>query len=122
MASVQIAELKNRLSAYLNLVRAGEEIVIRDRSTPNAKIVPLGHEEIDLEERELVAAGLLSVPTKPFDVESFWKIGRSIRTPKINRTVLQKALEAAREDLDVGILGLKRGAAPVRSGANKRPR
>jgi prevent-host-death family protein len=31
MHVVQIAELKNKLSAYLNRVRAGEELVIRDR-------------------------------------------------------------------------------------------
>jgi antitoxin (DNA-binding transcriptional repressor) of toxin-antitoxin stability system len=122
MRSVQIAELKNRLSAHLNLVRAGEEIVIRDRSVAIAKIVPLGLEESDLEERELVAAGLLSVPKKPFDLENFWKIGRGIRTPKLNRTVLQKAIDAAREDLDVSVLGLKRRSATVRSRASNQPR
>ena len=33
MKSVNIAQLKNRLSSYLNEVRAGEEIVIRDRES-----------------------------------------------------------------------------------------
>ena len=41
MASVQIAELKNHLSAYLRKVRTGEEVVICDRKTPIAQIVPL---------------------------------------------------------------------------------
>jgi hypothetical protein len=31
MKSVNIAELKNRLSVYLNDVKAGEEILVRDR-------------------------------------------------------------------------------------------
>jgi prevent-host-death family protein len=121
MPSVQIAELKNRLSAYLNLVRAGEEIVIRDRTVPIAKIVPLGQDEIDLEERELVAAGLLSVPKKPFDAESFLRIGRGIRAPGISRKVLQETMAWVRKDLDVGILGRKRRPARVRSRASKRP-
>ena len=41
MKSVNIAELKNRLSVYLNDVKAGEEILVRDRNQPIARIVPL---------------------------------------------------------------------------------
>jgi prevent-host-death family protein len=41
MKSVNIAELKNRLSLYLNDVKAGEEILVRDRNQPVARIVPL---------------------------------------------------------------------------------
>jgi antitoxin (DNA-binding transcriptional repressor) of toxin-antitoxin stability system len=37
MKSVNIAELKNRLSLYLKEVRAGEEIVIRDRDLAIAR-------------------------------------------------------------------------------------
>jgi prevent-host-death family protein len=37
---VKIAELKSRLSAYLRSVRAGNEIVVKDRETPVARIVP----------------------------------------------------------------------------------
>ena len=41
MRSVNIAELKNSLSAYLRLVRDGEEVVIRDRNRAIARIVPI---------------------------------------------------------------------------------
>ena len=34
MKSVNIAELKSRLSKYLADVRAGEEILVRDRNQP----------------------------------------------------------------------------------------
>ena len=37
---VKIGELKNRLSAYLRAVRKGQEIVIKDRETPIARLVP----------------------------------------------------------------------------------
>ncbi len=40
MRSVNIAELKNRLSAYITFAKAGEEVIIRDRNRPVAKLVP----------------------------------------------------------------------------------
>jgi prevent-host-death family protein len=40
MRSVNVAELKNRLSKYLTFARSGEEVVIRDRNLPVAKLVP----------------------------------------------------------------------------------
>ena len=53
MKSVNIAELKNRLSVYLNDVKAGEEILVRDRNQPVARIVPLAR-SMD-EDEELLA-------------------------------------------------------------------
>jgi len=41
MKQVRIAELKARLSEYLQAVRAGETIVVLDRDTPVAQIVPI---------------------------------------------------------------------------------
>ena len=38
--SVQIAQLKAKLSAYLREVRKGGELVVMDRKTPIARIVP----------------------------------------------------------------------------------
>jgi prevent-host-death family protein len=37
---VGIAELKGRLSEYLRAVRRGAEVVIKDRETPIARLVP----------------------------------------------------------------------------------
>lgn len=39
-AEVGIAELKGKLSQYLRVVRQGGEIVIKDRDTPIARLVP----------------------------------------------------------------------------------
>ena len=38
--AVKITELKARLSAYLRLVRAGGAIIVKDRDTPVARLVP----------------------------------------------------------------------------------
>jgi prevent-host-death family protein len=39
-AEVKIAQFKSRLSEYLRSVRRGHEIIIKDRETPIARVVP----------------------------------------------------------------------------------
>lgn len=41
MKQVRIAELKARLSEHLRAVRAGESIVVLDRETPVAHLIPV---------------------------------------------------------------------------------
>ncbi len=122
MASVQIADLKNNLSAYLRKVRTGEELIVCDRKSPIAKIVPLNSGDLDLEAQELIAKGLMRPALKPFDAEAFFAIGRGVRMPHVSRAALQRAMDFAREDMDVSILGRKRAAKPVRSRSVKRAR
>ena len=40
-SQVQISELKAKLSAYLHTVRRGGELIVMDRRTPVARIVPI---------------------------------------------------------------------------------
>jgi prevent-host-death family protein len=42
MESIGVRELRQNASAYLRRVRSGETIVITDRGTPIARIVPIG--------------------------------------------------------------------------------
>src|SRR6516165_6358902 len=100
MRIVQIAELKNSLSAYLQLVRAGEEVVIRDRNVAIAKVVPLDLEDGDVEEQSLVAEGLMTLPPKHFDLARFWAIGRNVAAPDLSEAALRDAVDAAREDVN----------------------
>jgi prevent-host-death family protein len=66
MRSVNVASLKNRLSSYLRDVRRGEEILIRDRNVPIARIVPLSAtDDEDGELMELAAAGLVKLRERP---------------------------------------------------------
>jgi prevent-host-death family protein len=122
MASVQIADLKNNLSAYLRKVRTGEEVIICDRKSPIAKIVPLSTGDLDLEEQELIAKGIMLPAQKPFDADAFFAIGRGVRMPRVSRAALQRAMDFVREDVNVGILGHKRPRKPVRSRTIKRAR
>ncbi len=75
MKTVGIAELKNRLSHYLDGVRRGEEVVIRDRNHPIAKIVPLTS-EFSEEELALAAAGILRLPENATLPADFWTAPR----------------------------------------------
>ncbi len=74
MKSVNVAELKNRLSAYLSFARNGEEIVIRDRNLPIAKLIPFPAGDAGEDEILLVAAGKMRLPIRPLDAAALWKI------------------------------------------------
>jgi antitoxin (DNA-binding transcriptional repressor) of toxin-antitoxin stability system len=74
MRSVNVAELKNCLSKYLTLAKAGEEIVIRDRNFPVAKLVPFSSIGATEEELLLVAAGKMRIPKAPLKVDKLLKI------------------------------------------------
>jgi prevent-host-death family protein len=70
MKTVNIGELKNHLSGYLQYVKNGDEIVIKDRSIPVARILPFRHgTEWDREE-QLVASGALKMPEEAMDWSS----------------------------------------------------
>jgi prevent-host-death family protein len=80
MRSVNIAELKNQSSKYLTFAKGGEEIVIRDRNLPVAKLVPFSSDESSEEELLLVAAGKMRMPKHPIKVDELLKI-RTGRVP-----------------------------------------
>jgi prevent-host-death family protein len=92
--AVNIAELKNRLSQYLNEVKAGNEIVVRDRDTPVARIVPISAEAgEDNELRALAAEGKIQLGEGVL-TDSFW----DLPAPRVSMNALAKALRWERDD------------------------
>lgn len=77
MRTVNVAELKNRLSAYLSYAKNGEVVVIRDRNLPVAKLVPFVAEHATEEELTLVASGILRLPEKALDLDRLWKMPKA---------------------------------------------
>ena len=74
MRTVRIAELKSRLSAYLNEVKAGKEILVRDRDAPIARIVPLRGDDYETDRLNLAAEGRIRLGSgEPLD-DSFWNM------------------------------------------------
>lgn len=72
MLKTSISTLKAHLSRYLAAVRGGQEVLITDRGTPVARIVPLrGLQEEEGRTRELVRSGSLRPPRHPLP-EDFW--------------------------------------------------
>ena len=74
MTTASISETKAKLSALLDLVRAGETVTITDRGRPVARLVPAaGSDEGDDEPRlqRLERAGLIRRPKEKLDVEAF---------------------------------------------------
>ena len=75
--TAKVSELKAGLSAYLARVKAGEEVVVTDRGTPVAKLVPIprtaDHEMErlrDMERRGLIKLGTGKLPP------GFWDMPR----------------------------------------------
>src|SRR5690348_1424315 len=74
MRIVNVAKLKDQLSKYLGFAKAGEEVLIRDRNLPVAKLVPFSAEGVEAQELKLVASGKLRLPRVQLDLKRFLKI------------------------------------------------
>ncbi len=74
MRSVNIAELKDRLSHYVGFAKRGEEVIIRERKLPVAKLVQFDTSDVSEEELQLVAEGKLRLPHKRLDTRKLRKL------------------------------------------------
>jgi prevent-host-death family protein len=94
MRTVNIGELKNQLSAYLQYVRKGEEVVVKDRNKPVARILPFREESLSEVEARLVAEGKLKMPEKKMDWDEFF----ALPAGNVPREVAIRALTESRGD------------------------
>jgi len=63
MRTAKISELKAKLSAHIQYVRNGEEVLIFDRNTPVARLVsPVPVDDEDARRRRLIAKGIITPP------------------------------------------------------------
>ncbi|HUB19147.1 MAG TPA: type II toxin-antitoxin system prevent-host-death family antitoxin [Acidobacteriaceae bacterium] len=94
MKTVNIGELRDQLSAYLQYVRRGEEVVVKDRNKPVARILPFREDSLSEVETRLVAEGKLKLPERKMDWDAFFAL------PKANvpRKVAVRALIESRGD------------------------
>ncbi|MBX3280493.1 MAG: type II toxin-antitoxin system prevent-host-death family antitoxin [Acidobacteria bacterium] len=96
MKSVNIAELKNRLSQYLQEVRAGEEILVRDRQRPIARIVPFPQAgDADPGMLRLAADGKVRLGEVGDDGE-FWDGFWRLPAPIVGSEALDRVLDEER--------------------------
>ncbi len=94
MKTVNIGELRNQLSAYLQYVRKGEEVIVKDRNKPVARILPFESESLSDVEARLVAEGRLKLPEKKMDWDEFF----ALPAGDVPREVAVRALIESRGD------------------------
>jgi len=93
MEKATISELKNRLSAYLKKVKAGQSILILDRDQPVARLERVERERHpDDRLTRLERAGLIRRATQPVPI-------KILKAPaaKAKGSVLQALIEERRE-------------------------
>ena len=93
MKTASVSELKDRLSAHLEVVKAGEPVLVTDRRRPVAVLQPVapgGIEAADLQ--GLLVAGAVTLPERSLDVRAFLKHPQAVATGGLG-----KALDEERE-------------------------
>jgi prevent-host-death family protein len=93
MRTAKISELKAKLSAHIEFVKNGEEVLIFDRNKPVARLVPAGpFDDYDERERRLIAKGILIPPRDPHNLAGFKPV------PAGNKTISQEAMNEIWEE------------------------
>ncbi|MGB8261353.1 MAG: type II toxin-antitoxin system prevent-host-death family antitoxin [Terracidiphilus sp.] len=99
MRSVNIGTLRNQLSAYLRIVRKGEEVIVRDRNVPVARILPFtlplppeGDREAEV--AYLIATGQLTEAKGKMDWDAYWARTR----PTVSDEAAREAIAWAKGD------------------------
>ncbi len=94
MKTVNIGELKAKLSAHIKLVRNGEQLLVCDRDKPVARIIPYRADDYSEEMQDLIARGIVTPPLKKRTAPFSWP------TPpgNIPDDVMQKIWDEERED------------------------
>ena len=88
MSTAKISELKAKLSAHIEFVKNGEEVLILDRNKPVARLVPAGVvEDEDARERRLIGKGILIPARDPHNLAGFKPV------PAGNKTISQEAMD-----------------------------
>jgi prevent-host-death family protein len=74
MTTTSISDLKARLSAYLDIVRQGDEVLVTDRGRVIARLSPVTGDVLEESRRDaLLRSGRITPPTKPLP-KDFWKV------------------------------------------------
>ena len=87
--SVGIRELRQQASRVLDLVKKGEVIIVTERGTPIAEIVPIKKTKLG----KLKEQGMITPAKEPFDLD-FWNNTDGARYPDALEQFLKERREA----------------------------
>jgi prevent-host-death family protein len=97
MRTAKISELKAKLSAHIQYVKNGEEVLILDRNTPVARLVSVGPVvDEDARMRRLIAKGILTPARDPRNRAGFKPVPAGDHP--ISQEVMDQIWEEERED------------------------
>ena len=71
MKIASVSELKDNLSAHLEMLRGGETVVVTDRGIPLAVLERIRPGSLDDSAARLVARGVIAPPHGEFDMKAF---------------------------------------------------
>ena len=97
MRTAKISELKAKLSAHIQYVKNGEEVLILDRNTPVARLVPAGlADDEDARMKRLIAKGIIAPAKDPHNRAGFIPVPAGDNP--ISQEVMDQIWEEERED------------------------
>jgi prevent-host-death family protein len=97
MRTAKISELKAKLSAHIAYVKSGEEVLILDRNTPVARLVPLSRvEDGNARMRRLIAKGVITPAKDPQNRARFKPVPAGDRP--ISQEVMDQIWDEERAD------------------------
>jgi prevent-host-death family protein len=97
MRTAKISELKAKLSAHIEFVKNGEEVLIFDRNKPVARLVPAGTiEDEDAHRSRLIAEGILTPAKDPENRAKFRPV--PVGDHPISQEVMDQIWEEERTD------------------------
>jgi len=71
--TVSVTELKARLSAFLDIIRRGDEVLVTDRGRPIARLAPVtGARSVEGRREELLRTGRMRSPRAKLP-KDFWE-------------------------------------------------
>ena len=94
MTRTSISELKAKLSAYLDIVRQGEDVLVTDRGRVIARLSPVKGELLEESRRDtLIRSGKLREPTSKLP-KGFWTTARPLdKTGRSLAAILEERSE-----------------------------
>jgi prevent-host-death family protein len=94
MKTVKIGALKNELSAYLRYVKQGEEVIVCDRDTPVARIVPIHASSVGEEATRRIPRKGIRPPIDPTPMD--WDAFDALPAPTVSAEDAKAALDWVR--------------------------
>jgi antitoxin (DNA-binding transcriptional repressor) of toxin-antitoxin stability system len=93
MRTVNISDLKAKLSAHIQFVKDGEEVLVCERDQPVARIVPCRLADYSDKERRLIARGVLTPPLRKRPASVSWPVPPGNISDEVMEQVRQEERE-----------------------------